>query len=70
MELFKHNQDIFDKYESMRDTHKNILVIQGTGLGKTAIAIKIIEMYFKNKPILYVVPKISTTPSGFGWELR
>ena len=57
MELFKHNQEIFDKYESMRDTHSNVLIIQGTGLGKTAITIKIIEKYFKNKPILYVVPK-------------
>ena len=57
MELFKHNQEIFNKYEFMRDTHKNILVIQGTGLGKTAIAIKVIEKYYIDKPILYVVPK-------------
>ena len=57
MELFKHNQNIFEQYKSMRDTHKNILIIQGTGLGKTAIAIKIIDTYFKDEPILYVVPK-------------
>ena len=57
MELFKHNKEILKKYENMKDRHKNVVIVQGTGLGKTAIAIKIIEKYFKNKPILYVVPK-------------
>ena len=57
MELFQHNQEIFDKYVSMRENHKNILVIEGTGLGKTNIAIKVIDSYFRTKRVLYVVPK-------------
>lgn len=56
--LLPHNEkavnDIIDAYESGK---KNVCYVSGVGCGKSYVFMKLAEEYFKDKRILYVIPK-------------
>ena len=59
-ELYKHNQEIYDGIISaIADGHHKIGYTEATGLGKSFVFAELCNTVFKNKKILYVVPKLA-----------
>ena len=61
VELYKHNQKIYDQVVDYLNSntdkpYKRVGIVQDTGLGKTYIAMKLIEEYFIGLNVLYVAP--------------
>jgi hypothetical protein len=60
IKLLPHNQDLYDKIvEQIEKGEKSIFYSQATGLGKSFIFMKLVEDYFQEKKIMYIVPKIA-----------
>lgn len=58
--LLQHNQELYDKIvKEMEKGEKSIFYSQATGLGKSFIFMKLVEDYFQEKKIMYIVPKIA-----------
>lgn len=59
-ELYKHNQEIYDGIISaIADGHRKIGYTEATGLGKSFVFAELCNTVFKNKKILYVIPKLA-----------
>lgn len=59
-ELYKHNQEIYDGIISaIADGHHKIGYTEATGLGKSFVFAELCNTVFKNKRILYVIPKLA-----------
>lgn len=60
IKLLPHNQDLYNKIvEQVEKGEKSIFYSQATGLGKSFIFMKLVEDYFQEKKIMYIVPKIA-----------
>ncbi|MBQ6148510.1 MAG: DEAD/DEAH box helicase family protein [Oscillospiraceae bacterium] len=58
--LYPHNQKTYDQICSYFDNGtNNICLVQGMGTGKSFIFMELANSYFKEKKILYVVPKMT-----------
>ena len=57
IELYPHNQKIYDDIVDIMDEPKKIFYTQATGLGKSFILFKLIQNFYKGKRVLYVAPK-------------
>ena len=59
-ELYKHNKEIYDGIISaIADGHHKIGYTEATGLGKSFVFAELCNTVFKNKKILYVIPKLA-----------
>ena len=58
--LLEHNQMLYDKIVTeIANGHKSIFYSEGTGLGKSYIFMALVQNLFRDKKILYIVPKIA-----------
>ena len=55
--LFSHNQETYDKVCEEYKLHNNLILIQGTGVGKSFVAIELIQKMFPSDRVLFVCPK-------------
>lgn len=62
--LLPHNQDVFNDIKTAYRDNSDILVIHGTGMGKSFLFLELCDSLFKDKKILFVVPKIATKSGG------
>lgn len=59
-ELYKHNKEIYDGIISaIADGHHKIGYTEATGLGKSFVFAELCNTVFKNKKVLYVIPKLA-----------
>lgn len=59
-ELYEHNKEIYDGIISaIADGHHKIGYTEATGLGKSFVFAELCNTVFKNKKILYVIPKLA-----------
>lgn len=60
IELLPHNQELYDMIvEKINEGEKSIFYSEGTGLGKSFIFMRLIQDFFADKKVLYIVPKIA-----------
>lgn len=60
IELLPHNQELYDMIvEKINEDEKSIFYSEGTGLGKSFIFMRLVQDFFANKKVLYIVPKIA-----------
>ena len=60
IELLPHNQMLYDKIvKEIENGERSIFYSQATGLGKSFIFMRLVQDYFMDKKILYIVPKIA-----------
>ena len=58
--LYQHNQVVYDKViENFNSGIRDLIIVQGTGTGKSFIVIELIKEYFKDRRVLYICPKES-----------
>lgn len=58
--LLNHNQIVYNEaVQCVRDGIHDILITQDTGTGKSYICVELLKTIFKDKKVLYVVPKWS-----------
>lgn len=58
--LLSHNQIVYNEaVQCVRDGIHDILITQDTGTGKSYICVELLKTIFKDKKVLYVVPKWS-----------
>ncbi len=62
--LLPHNQDVFNDIKTAYRDNSDILVIHGTGMGKSFLFLELCDTVFKGKKILFVVPKHATKTGG------
>lgn len=64
MELFKHNAKTYESVKKLYDKGiKKFAIVQATGTGKSALAVKYIKDYFLHKKVLYLAPRNSILDS-------
>ena len=60
IELLPHNKKIFDEImEAINNGEHSIFYSEATGLGKSFIFMRLMQELFKDKKVLYIVPKIA-----------
>lgn len=60
IDLLPHNQMLYDKIvNEIENGERSIFYSQATGLGKSFIFMRLVQDYFMDKKILYIVPKIA-----------
>lgn len=60
IELLPHNQELYDiVVEKINAGEKSIFYSEGTGLGKSFIFMRLVQDFFADKKVLYIVPKIA-----------
>lgn len=58
--LLKHNQDLYNQIlEKMYEGYHSIFYSEATGLGKTYVALQLVNSIFHDMRVLYVVPKLA-----------
>lgn len=57
MALYSHNLDVYNHLTDALKRANDIILIHGTGLGKSFLLIELLNNYYKDSRILYVVPK-------------
>ena len=57
MSLLPHNQIVYDKLTDAFNISNSVLLVHGTGLGKSFIFAELTKTVFQGKKILFVVPK-------------
>lgn len=76
IDLLPHNIEMYDNIiDKMNQGYHKIFYSEATGLGKSYIFMKLMETHFRDKRVLYVVPKIAIwenlqTYSGFDKACR
>lgn len=55
--LFEHNYLIYKQVQEALKKASNVIIMQGTGLGKSYVAKELIENDYKDKRVLFIVPK-------------
>lgn len=67
--LLRHNQIVYNEaVQCVRDGIHDILITQDTGTGKSYICVELLKTIFKNKKVLYIVPKWSIAENFKGVE--
>ena len=67
--LLSHNQIVYNEaVQCVRDGIHDILITQDTGTGKSYICVELLKTIFKDKKVLYVVPKWSVAENFKGVE--
>lgn len=60
VKLLPHNQKLYDDIVAqLKVGERSIFYSEGTGLGKSFVFIKLVQDYFKDARVLYIVPKIA-----------
>ena len=58
MALYPHNQKTYKSIvKALNSGITNLIIVQGTGVGKSFLAIELIDKYFHDNSILYICPK-------------
>lgn len=64
MALLPHNEKVFKEIKRAYENERDILVVHGTGLGKSFLFLELMETIFKGKKVLFIVPKHATSTGG------
>lgn len=57
MGLLPHNQETFCKIKKVLEDTKSLLIVQGTGVGKSFLTMEIVKKLYPGKKVLYISPK-------------
>lgn len=59
MALLPHNKKVYEQIISAYEANNSVLLVHGTGLGKSFIFLELAQTIFMSKKVLFVVPKHS-----------
>ena len=61
MALMEHNKTVFDDLTDVFEETRKVILVHGTGLGKSFLVMELLNTLFAGKKVLYVVPKNTIT---------
>ena len=66
--LMEHNKRVYDEIMADYKRSRSVIVVHGTGLGKSFIVMELLNTIFADKKVLYVVPKHAVTENFVSYD--